>query len=37
MNTEKNLSNMTAEELEAYKVTLEKKRAIKRALLERGK
>lgn len=37
MNTEKNLSNMTPEELEAYKVTLEKKRNVKRDLLERGK
>ena len=37
MNTEKNLSNMTPEELEAYKVTLEKKRSVKRDLLERGK
>ena len=37
MNTEKNLSNMTTEELEEYKVTLEKKRVIKRNLLERGK
>ena len=37
MSTEKDLSKMTPKELEAYKATLEKKRMIKRELLERGK
>ena len=37
MSTEKDLSKMTPKELEEYKETLEKKRLIKRELLERGK
>ncbi len=37
MSTEKDLSNMTPKELEAYKEAIEKKRRIKRELLERGK
>ena len=37
MSTEKDLSNMTPEQLEEYKAALEKKRAIKHDLLERGK
>lgn len=37
MSTEKDLSKMTPKELAAYKEMVEKKRAIKRGLLERGK
>ena len=37
MSTEKDLSNMTPQQLEEYKAKLEKKRAIKHDLLERGK
>ncbi len=37
MSTEKDLSNMTPKEREAYKNMIEKKRSIKRDLLERGR
>ena len=37
MSTEKDLSKMTPKELEEYKKVIEKKRLIKRELLERGK
>lgn len=37
MSLEKDISNMTPKELEEYKNIVEKKRAIKRGLLERGK
>ena len=37
MSTEKDLSKMTPKELEEYKAVIEKKRLIKRELLERGK
>ena len=37
MSTEKDLSKMTPKELEEYKAIIEKKRVIKRELLERGK
>ena len=37
MSLEKDISNMTPKELEEYKSIVEKKRAIKRELLERGK
>ncbi|MCH5212138.1 MAG: RNA polymerase sigma factor RpoD [Oscillospiraceae bacterium] len=37
MSTEKDLSKMTPKELEEYKAIIEKKRKIKRELLERGK
>lgn len=37
MSLEKDISNMTPKELEEYKNIVEKKRAIKRVLLERGK
>ena len=37
MSTEKDLSNMTPEQLEEYRAAVEKKRAIKHDLLERGK
>ena len=37
MSTEKDIANMTPQELAEYKAVVEKKRAIKRGLLERGK
>ncbi len=37
MSTEKDIANMTPQELAEYKAMVEKKRAIKRGLLERGK
>lgn len=37
MSTEKDISNMTPKELAQYKAMVEKKREVKRGLLERGK
>ena len=37
MSTEKDIANMTPKELAEYKDMLEKKRNVKRGLLERGK